>query len=196
MVVLLLPVADGDVGVGQRPEQAHVDASSRRRPLKDSMKGLRHGSAGGMNSIPLLAPAHSTSAASISSGPLSNRSAARPTPTSGRDLVQFGGEHFAASGRLKCGEVARSRIRPQWSHLFATSSVDRMSEALDLLDPRCPACEQPLRHGRHLSRENATLLAASGNAGITFETQGRCENEACPDFGREFAPAEWLRPTD
>ena len=35
---------------------------------------------------------------------------------------------------------------------------------------------------------------ASGNAGITFETQGRCENEACPDFGREFAPGEWLTP--
>ena len=46
---------------------------------------------------------------------------------------------------------------------------------------------QPLRHGGHLSRQNAALLAASGNAGITFETQGRCENEACPDFGREFA---------
>ena len=28
---------------------------------------------------------------------------------------------------------------------------------------------------------------ASGNAGITFETQGRCENEACADFGSEFA---------
>jgi hypothetical protein len=36
---------------------------------------------------------------------------------------------------------------------------------------------------------------ASGNAGITFETQGRCENEACTDFGSEFAPEEWLGPT-
>ena len=40
------------------------------------------------------------------------------------------------------------------------------------------------------------MLAASGNAGISFETQGRCENEACADYGREFAPAEWLRPDD
>jgi hypothetical protein len=72
----------------------------------------------------------------------------------------------------------------------------RMSEALDPLDPLCPSCGQPLRHGGHLSRQNAAFLAASGNAGITFETQGRCENEACADFGREFAPAEWLEPTD
>jgi hypothetical protein len=36
----------------------------------------------------------------------------------------------------------------------------------------------------------------SGNAGITFETQGRCENEACADFGSEFAPEEWLAPTN
>ena len=43
-----------------------------------------------------------------------------------------------------------------------------------------------------MSRENAAFLIASGNAGITFETQGRCENEACVDFGREFAPDEWL----
>jgi hypothetical protein len=47
-----------------------------------------------------------------------------------------------------------------------------------------------------MSRENAAFLTASGNAGITFETQGRCENEACVDFGREFAPDEWLRPAD
>ncbi len=47
-----------------------------------------------------------------------------------------------------------------------------------------------------MTRENAAFLAASGNAGITFETQGRCENEACVDFGREFAPAEWLPPAD
>ena len=45
-----------------------------------------------------------------------------------------------------------------------------------------------------MSRENAAFLTASGNAGISFETQGRCENEACPDFGREFAPEEWLEP--
>jgi len=47
-----------------------------------------------------------------------------------------------------------------------------------------------------MSRENAAFLTASGNAGVTFETQGRCENEACPDFGREFAPGEWLQPSD
>ena len=71
-----------------------------------------------------------------------------------------------------------------------------MDEALEAMDPHCPTCGQPLRHGGHLSRENATLLAISGNAGITFETQGRCENEACVDFGREFAPEEWLLPDD
>jgi hypothetical protein len=71
-----------------------------------------------------------------------------------------------------------------------------MNEALEVMDPHCPTCGQPLRHGGHLSRENAALLAASGNAGISFETQGRCENEACADYGREFAPAEWLRPDD
>ena len=67
-----------------------------------------------------------------------------------------------------------------------------MSDPRELVDPHCPTCEQPLRHGGHLSRENAALLTSSGNAGITFETQGRCENEACVDFGREFAPGEWL----
>jgi len=67
-----------------------------------------------------------------------------------------------------------------------------MSEAVDRRDPHCPTCEQPLRHGGHLSAEDARLVNASGNAGITFETQGRCENEACPDYGREFAPGEWL----
>ena len=71
-----------------------------------------------------------------------------------------------------------------------------MSEASELLDPHCPTCGQPLRHGGHLSRENAAFLTASGNAGVTFETQGRCENEACVDFGREFAPGEWLVPDD
>lgn len=76
------------------------------------------------------------------------------------------------------------------------SIVGCMSEAPDLLDPHCPSCGQPLRHGGRFSRRDAAFLAASGNAGITFETQGRCENEACPDFGREFAPAEWLQPTD
>jgi hypothetical protein len=70
-----------------------------------------------------------------------------------------------------------------------------MTEASDL-DPHCPTCGQPLRHGGHMSRENAAFLTASGNAGVTFETQGRCENEACLDFGREFAPGEWLRPSD
>ena len=71
-----------------------------------------------------------------------------------------------------------------------------MSQVPDHRDPRCPTCEQPLRHGGHLSADSAAFLVASGNAGITFETQGRCENEACPDFGREFAPGEWLRPSD
>ena len=60
-------------------------------------------------------------------------------------------------------------------------------------DPSCPTCGQPLRHGGHLSPEGAALVTASGNPGVTFETQGRCENEACLDFGREFAPAEWLQ---
>jgi hypothetical protein len=67
-----------------------------------------------------------------------------------------------------------------------------MSEVAKGVDPRFPACGQPLRRGGHMSPENAAFLTASGNAGITFETQGRCENEACVDFGREFAPDEWL----
>lgn len=71
-----------------------------------------------------------------------------------------------------------------------------MSDPLSAIDPHCPTCGQPLRHGGHMSRENAAFLTASGNAGITFETQGRCENEACVDFGREFAPGEWIEPTD
>jgi len=69
-----------------------------------------------------------------------------------------------------------------------------MSDVPAGTDPRCPTCGQPLRHGGHMSRENAAFVNASGNAGITFETQGRCENEACVDFGREFAPDEWLHP--
>ena len=69
-----------------------------------------------------------------------------------------------------------------------------MSDALEVTDPHCPTCGQPLRHGGHLSSAGAALLTATGNAGISFETQGRCENEACPDFGRDFAPGEWLRP--
>ena len=69
-----------------------------------------------------------------------------------------------------------------------------MGEAFEVTHPHCPTCEQPLRYGGHLSPESAALVTASGNAGVTFETQGRCENEACPDFGREFAPDEWLRP--
>lgn len=71
-----------------------------------------------------------------------------------------------------------------------------MTDPLAAVDPPCPTCGQPLRHGGHMSRENAAFLTASGNAGITFETQGRCENEACVDFGREFAPGEWIEPTD
>ena len=71
-----------------------------------------------------------------------------------------------------------------------------MSEAPDVMDPHCPTCGQPLRHGGHLSPENVGFVTASGNAGITFETQGRCENEACADYGREFAPGEWLQPVD
>lgn len=62
--------------------------------------------------------------------------------------------------------------------------------------PTFPTCEQPLGHGGHLSRENAAFLTISGNAGVTFETQGRCENEACLDYGREFARGEWLQPGD
>jgi hypothetical protein len=71
-----------------------------------------------------------------------------------------------------------------------------MNDVLDVSDPHCPTCGQPLRHGGHLSRENAAFLTATGNAGISFETQGKCENEACADFGREFAPGEWLQPLD
>jgi hypothetical protein len=78
----------------------------------------------------------------------------------------------------------------------STAYRGHVSETPEATDPHCPTCEQPLRHGGHLSRENAAFLTASGNAGITFETQGRCENEACPDFGREFAPGEWLLPAD
>ena len=81
---------------------------------------------------------------------------------------------------------------------MATAACDAyrggMSEASQEFDPRCPTCGQPLRHGGHMSRENAAFLTASGNAGVSFETQGRCENEACVDFGREFAPDEWLHP--
>lgn len=69
-----------------------------------------------------------------------------------------------------------------------------MSGTPELTDPQCPACGQPLRHGGHLSPANAAFLIATGNPGVTFETQGRCENEACLDYGREFAPGEWLRP--
>jgi hypothetical protein len=69
-----------------------------------------------------------------------------------------------------------------------------MSASADVNDPHCPTCGQPLRHGGHVSEETMALLAVTGNAGISFETQGRCENEACPDFGRDFAPGEWLEP--
>lgn len=69
-----------------------------------------------------------------------------------------------------------------------------MGETLEDTDPRCPTCGQPLRHGGRLSAQDAAFVAASGNAGITFETQGRCENEACPDYGREFGPGEWFDP--
>jgi len=71
-----------------------------------------------------------------------------------------------------------------------------MTEPLELIDPHCPTCEQPLRHGGHLTAEHVAMLTTSGNAGVSFETQGRCENEACADYGREFAPAEWLIPSD
>ena len=72
---------------------------------------------------------------------------------------------------------------------------DHMTDPTEWKDPHCPTCGQPLRHGGHLQSENASLVRESGNAGITFETQGRCENEACADFGSEFAPQEWLDPT-
>ena len=71
-----------------------------------------------------------------------------------------------------------------------------MSQVRGVTDPQCPTCGQPLRRGGHLSRQNAALLSVSGNAGVTFETQGRCENEACLDYGREFAPGEWLQFDD
>lgn len=61
-----------------------------------------------------------------------------------------------------------------------------------MANPPCPTCGQPLRDGGHLTPADAALVARTGNGGITFETQGRCENEGCPDFGREFAPGEWL----
>jgi hypothetical protein len=81
-----------------------------------------------------------------------------------------------------------------WTHGPDAPTVDGMADSAELRDPRCPTCAQPLRHGDHLRPENAALVIASGNAGVTFETQGRCENEACADFGREFAPKEWLEP--
>lgn len=67
-----------------------------------------------------------------------------------------------------------------------------MGEPTAPTDPRCPTCGQPLRTGGHLRPDDAEAVVRTGNAGITFETQGRCENEACPDFGREFAPEAWL----
>lgn len=82
-----------------------------------------------------------------------------------------------------------------WTRRGDAPTVDGMADSAELRDPRCPTCAQPLRHGDHLWPENAALVIASGNAGVTFETQGRCENEACADFGREFAPTEWLEPT-
>src|SRR6202795_1322609 len=56
--------------------------SSRSRPLNDSMKGLRHGSPGGINSIPVRVPAHSANAPAIISGPFSSRSPPGATPGS------------------------------------------------------------------------------------------------------------------
>jgi hypothetical protein len=70
-----------------------------------------------------------------------------------------------------------------------------MTDPVELRDPHCPTCGQPLRHGGHLQPDNAALVMGSGNAGITFETQGRCENEACVDFGRQFAPESGLSGT-
>ena len=86
--------------------------------------------------------------------------------------------------------------RPKRASQFPRAYRGSVREAPDVMDPRCPTCRQPLRRGGHLSRENAAFVTASGNAGITFETQGRCENEACPDYGREFAPGEWFEPED
>jgi|tagenome__1003787_1003787.scaffolds.fasta_scaffold20926682_2 hypothetical protein len=82
-----------------------------------------------------------------------------------------------------------------WTRRGDALTVDGMADSAELRDPRCPTCAQPLRHGDHLWPDNATLVIASGNAGVTFETRGRCENEACADFGREFAPKEWLEST-
>ncbi len=87
------------------------------------------------------------------------------------------------------------RAARPWTRATDRFYRDCMTDRAELSDPHCPTCGQPLRHGDHLQPDNATLVMASGNAGITFETQGRCENEACADFGSEFAPEEWLGPT-
>ena len=47
-----------------------------------------------------------------------------------------------------------------------------MSEAPGGFDPRCPTCGQPLRHGGHLSRENAAYLTASEI--FPMETRALC----------------------
>jgi hypothetical protein len=69
VVVLLLPVADDDLGVARVQNRRRLRSSSRSRPLKDSMKGFFEGSPGGMKIIPVRVPAHSASAAAIISGP-------------------------------------------------------------------------------------------------------------------------------
>ena len=100
-----------------------------------------------------------------------------------------------AASRGRAGEVRCATPDHMATPVSGAYRVS-MSKALEGMDPHCPTCGQPLRHGGQMSRENASFVITSGNAGITFETQGRCENEACVDFGAEFAPDEWLHPAD
>lgn len=80
VVVFLLPVVDGDPGVGQGPEQVDVEALVAESGVERLSKGFFQGSPGGMNSIPVRVPAHSTVAAAIISGPLSSCSTAGAQP--------------------------------------------------------------------------------------------------------------------
>jgi hypothetical protein len=101
VVVVLLPVADGDLGVGQGREQVDVEAFVAQATVEVLDEGLRHGS-------PEWDEQHPGPRAS----PLGQRSSdhLRPvvqpqhrratTTTSGLDPVQFGGEHFAGDGAL------------------------------------------------------------------------------------------------
>jgi hypothetical protein len=70
----------GDLGVRQGAEQVHVEAFVAQATVEGLDEGVAPPLPGGMNSIPILVPAHSVSAAAIISGPLSNRSTAGPPP--------------------------------------------------------------------------------------------------------------------